>query len=66
MKDVYLSFGKDRGEIDFSISGSVCSLTYEEMKNLRAMIVVGIGAMESMWSHANQASPQQVKADGEK
>lgn len=34
---------------DFSISATVCDLNLEEMNNLRAMIVVGIGTMEDMW-----------------
>lgn len=63
MKDPYFEIGMHKGEIDFGISGAVCDLSYEQMRNLREMIVVGIGVCESMWRLAqeNKNPPQQVK-----
>jgi len=44
-----LSFRYHKGEMDFGVNGTVTELTYEQMKELREMIVVGIGQLESMW-----------------
>ncbi len=49
MKDPYFAAGYNKGEMDFSISATVCDLSYDEMNDLRAMIVVGIGSMEGVW-----------------
>ncbi len=49
MKDPYFAAGYHKGEMDFSIAATVCDLSYEEMNDLRSMIVVGIGTMEDMW-----------------
>lgn len=53
---VYFSVGIHKYEMDFSVSCAVANLSYEEMRQLREMIVVGIGAMEEMWRH-NQKLP---------
>jgi hypothetical protein len=45
----YIAVGYHKGEMDFAINGSVCDLDYEEMNDLRRMIVVAIGTMEDMW-----------------
>ena len=45
----YLSVGCHKGEMDFSIAATVCDLDYEEMNELRSMIIVAIGTMEGMW-----------------
>lgn len=57
----YFYVGLHKGEMDFGVSGSVCDLSYEEMRRLREMIVVGIGSLESMWRHAQESKnpPQQ-------
>jgi hypothetical protein len=54
MKDPYFSVGYHKGEMDYSILCSVCDLTHEEMNDLRAMLVVGIGTMEDMWRREQQ------------
>ena len=48
----YISVGfcEGYGDADFEVSGIVCSLTYEEMKELRSMIPVAIASMERMWA----------------
>jgi hypothetical protein len=52
----YLSVGfcESYGDADFSVKASVASLTYEQMKELRAMIPVAIGVMEKMWADENE------------
>ena len=49
MQYTFFEVGMNKGEIDFSVSGLVGDLSYEQMKNLREMVVVGIGVMEQMW-----------------
>lgn len=41
------------GVRDFSVSAEIRDLTYEQMKELRIMIVVAIGTMEDMWRRSN-------------
>ena len=58
MKETPLfSIGFHKGEIDFSVFSSVRGLRYDQMKEVREMIVVGIGVMEGMWREANQPKP---------
>jgi hypothetical protein len=57
----YFSVGPHKGEMDFGVSGVVKDLSYEEMKSLREMIVVGIGVMEEMWRRNNHPLAQQEK-----
>jgi hypothetical protein len=45
----YISIGYKKGEMDFSISCSVCDLSLAEMNRLRQIIIVAIGTMEDMW-----------------
>jgi hypothetical protein len=49
MSDPFISVGYHKGEMDFSIAGTVQELSYAEMNDLRAMLVVAIGTMEDMW-----------------
>lgn len=72
MKEPYFSVGLHKGEMDFGVSGTVADLSYEQMRQLREMIVVGIGTCESMWraaqqrkNAASQASPETPR-NGEK
>ena len=46
----FLSVGYHKGEMDFGVNCKVGNLTYEQMKELREMIVVAIGQMELMWA----------------
>lgn len=41
--------GWNKGEMDFRVAALVCELSFEQMNQLRQMIVVGIGTMEDMW-----------------
>lgn len=54
MNNPYFSVGIHKGEMDFGVSCEVASLSYEQMRNLREMIVVGIGVCESMWCDAQE------------
>lgn len=45
----YLEVGKYKGDWDFGVKGTVVELTYDEMQDLRGMIIVAIGTMEDMW-----------------
>lgn len=53
-KQQFLSVGYHKGEMDFGVNCSVRDLTYKQMKELREMIIVGIGQMEQMWAEAQQ------------
>lgn len=54
MNNPYFEVGLHKGEMDFGVSGAVCDLSYEEIRKLREMIVVGIGVCEDMWRSAQQ------------
>lgn len=54
MNNPYFSVGLKKGEMDFGVSGAIYDLSYEEMRKLREMIVVGIGVCESMWRQAQE------------
>ena len=50
VKNDILTVGFDKnGEAEFGIRCTVCDLTYDQMKELRAMIPVAIGTMEQIW-----------------
>lgn len=49
VKDI-ITVGFDKnGDADFGVRCIVTELTYDQMKELRAMIPVAIGTMEQMW-----------------
>jgi uncharacterized protein (DUF2141 family) len=56
MKTDLITIGYDKnGEMDFGILGTVQTLTYEQMKELRSMICTAIYVAENMW-HKEQES----------
>jgi len=44
-----IEIGYNKGELDFSVRGTVQDLTIEELNELRKMIVVTIYVVEDMW-----------------
>lgn len=59
VKDDILTIGFDKnGEAEFGVRCTVCYLTYQQMKELRAMIPVAIGAMEQMWRDEQMKNPE--------
>ena len=68
MNNPYFSVGYHKSEMDFSVSEAIGDLTYEEMRRLREMTIVGIGIYEGMWRRAQELKnmPQQgAKTNGE-
>lgn len=61
-EETLFAVGWHKGEMDFSVRASVQSLSYENMRSLREMIVVGIGVMEQMWGDA-RAKEQAAQQD---
>lgn len=59
----YFAVGISKYEMDFEVSCAVANLSYEEMRQLREMLVVGIGVCEAMWKSAQEMKnpPQQAK-----
>lgn len=54
VKEIMLSVGFDKnGQADFA-----ADLTYEQMKELRAMIPVAIGTLEQMWRDKQACKPE--------
>ena len=49
MKDPLLAVGYYKGEMDFEISGTVQTLSIEELYELRNMIIVAIWQAEDSW-----------------
>ena len=48
----YITVGKDKNGItDFRVNGGIIDLSFEEMNELRQMLVVAIGTMEDIWQH---------------
>jgi len=45
----YLKLIRKDGEFDFEVSSKILNLSQEEYDELRAMLIVAIGAMEEMW-----------------
>ena len=62
MTNPFISVGYHKGEMDFSIAGTVCDLNYSEMNDLRAMIVAGIGTMEDMWRREQERKAPAARA----
>lgn len=59
VKESILTIGFDKnGQAEFGASCSVCSLTFEKMKEIRAMIPVAIGVMEDMWRREQANKPE--------
>lgn len=50
-----------KGEWDFGIRATIQDLSYEEMQQLRAMIVTAIGTAEDMWRRRPETSGLAVK-----
>lgn len=48
MKHTILAIIKENGELDFEVSGIVQTLSQEEYKELKAMLITAIGSMEQM------------------
>jgi hypothetical protein len=44
----YVSVGKHKGEWDFRINATIMNLPYEEVKQLREVMMVAIGTAEDM------------------
>ena len=44
-----ITVGYNKGEMDFGVNGLVGTLTYEQMRDLREMLVVAIGVAETTW-----------------
>ncbi len=57
----FLSVGYHKGEMDFGVNSSVIKLSYEEMGELRKMIVVAIGTMEDMWRREREKNFPQAE-----
>ena len=59
VKDDILTIGFDKnGEAEFGVRCTVEDLTYEQMKELRAMIPVAIGTMEQLWRDEQMRKPE--------
>jgi hypothetical protein len=65
VKNDLLTVGFDKnGQADFGVRCAIVDLTYEQMKELRAMIPVAIGTMEQMWRDEQMRKPEnQAKQD---
>jgi len=67
VKNEILAVGFDNnGEAEFGVCASVCALTFDQMKELRAMIPVAIGVMENMWRHEQMRKPENQCAEERK
>lgn len=54
-----LNIGFDKnGEAEFGASAYVMELTFEQMKEIRAMIPVAIGVLEQMWKDEQMRKPE--------
>jgi len=64
-KDV-ITIGMKKGEWDFSVRATIQELSYEEMQDLRAMIVTAVWAAEDMWRREqDDRSGQAIKGEVE-
>ena len=63
-KPPLFSVGWHKGEMDFAVLAEVENLSYESMRSLREMIVVGIGVMEEMWRRAREKEQPHRLLDG--
>jgi len=64
MENAILTVGKKKGEMDFGIRATIQDLSYEEMNEFRAMLIVAIGTAEDMWRRAQQAKHQTATSQG--
>ncbi len=48
MTTEFLKVGINKGEFDFEINAAVSTLSFEDMQELRAMIITAIGSMEEI------------------
>jgi hypothetical protein len=54
-----LAVGFDKnGEADFGVSMACVNLSFDQMKELRAMIPVAIGQLEELWKNAQMKKPE--------
>ena len=59
VKDDILTVGFDKnGEAEFGVRATVLGLSFDRMKELRAMIPVAIGTMEQMWHDEQMKKPE--------
>lgn len=58
-----LKVGFCKGEIDFSVSGGIAALSYEQMQEFRAMCVVALGVAETEWRNAREKLSPAVKSN---
>lgn len=63
MTNPYFSVGYHKGEMDFSVAGTITELSFDEMNDLRAMLIVGIGTMEDMWRREQERKSPAVAAE---
>ena len=55
VKNIYLEIGKDKNnDWDFGVNGNIMSLSIEELRGLREMLIVAIWATENTWRNANE------------
>lgn len=67
VKNDIFTVGFDKnGEAEFSVRATVFDLTYEQMKELRAMIPVAIGQMERMWFDEQMRKPENQAAEAKR
>lgn len=64
MENELLKVGYDKGEVDFSVNSGVYDLSYEQMNEFRAMIIVAIGTMEALWRSKNHGNASQHSQEG--
>ena len=59
VKQEILTIGFDKnGQSDFGVCMVVVDLSFEQMKEIRAMIPVAIGQMERIWYDAQMRKPE--------
>ena len=58
MNDILIIGFDKNGEADFGVRCTVKTLTFDQMKELRAMIPVAIGIMEQMWRDEQMKKPE--------
>ncbi len=56
-----ITIGYHKGEMDFGVNGSIESLSLEELRKLREMIVVATWCAEDMWRRAQKEEIPQMK-----
>ena len=67
VKREFLTIGFNKyGQADFGANASVMDLSFEQMKELRAMIPVAIGVMEEMWRDAQMRKPENQACEDRK